>query len=266
MRTLYLYIFFIFNFCYLQIAYAMDSILAPEAQEKLNNALFYAAGFDPGRITKLVNEGAQMDAQVHNRTALHHAAECNSIAGIQSLINAGASLSVKDIHGNLPLFTAIEHGNYDAVRMLLRKDPNQQPLNSKGQTALDFCNNLTICKDAKKKFAISIAESNRRRKLTLRALVTTVSQCELKHVPFIILCFIKAEPRVAELETSKQLCKDVCRLIAKRIIPMIMSEKLALAKKCLPDIPVSQLRKLILESCKKTFAESMSLVPKLDTL
>jgi ankyrin repeat protein len=56
----------------------------------------------------------------NNGTFLHHAAELDDITGIQSLIYHGANINATDNDNCTPLYIAMNHRNYDTVKVLMR--------------------------------------------------------------------------------------------------------------------------------------------------
>lgn len=76
-----------------------------------------AAGADPNRTTKpSVETGAFMrDVRTRGETPLHRAAAFGSEASIQMLLDSGARIDAKDIHGDSPLTWASWHTRPDAI-------------------------------------------------------------------------------------------------------------------------------------------------------
>lgn len=66
------------------------------------------------RTTDIQDDAIQLD----NRTALHLAAAHGDVESIASLLNAGASISVKDVTGQTSCDLALNAGYFTAAAML----------------------------------------------------------------------------------------------------------------------------------------------------
>jgi len=72
----------------------------------------------------LINNGANIDHQDKNGyCALHFAGQEKSFESAKLLLDNGASINLKDIHGNPPIWTAIfnSKGDYELVRLYVLK-------------------------------------------------------------------------------------------------------------------------------------------------
>ena len=83
-----------------------------------------AAGANPDAPTRPgVETGSFMrDCRTHGETPLHRAAAFGSEAAIRMLLDAGATLDVKDAHGDSPLSWASWHTRPDAILRMLCYD------------------------------------------------------------------------------------------------------------------------------------------------
>lgn len=92
----------------------------------------------------------------------------------------------------------------------------------------------------------------KRIKNAIRAELTTVSFSEIQHViPAIIALTIK----------PNNLGKDIGRLIAVQLIPEIVKGKLAVAKKCFPNVSEAELQQRILLNINRAITSSPSMQP-----
>ncbi len=85
-----------------------------------------AAGADPNRATKPgVETGCLMrDARTRGETALHRAAAFGTTDAIRLLLDAGARVEARDVHGDSPLAWASWHQRPDAVLRMLCYGPH----------------------------------------------------------------------------------------------------------------------------------------------
>ncbi|MGE0010363.1 MAG: ankyrin repeat domain-containing protein [Candidatus Babeliales bacterium] len=268
-----LFLFFLSTIilCTGNIAHAMKlaaacSTIDYRAQQKLNEDLCYNASHNAGALSQLIETGAQVNAYVDGRTALHCAAASGSLAigAMQVLLQAGANPYAVDIHGDSSLCTAIAYGNYDGVRMMLASGFNPHARDESGHTPLDYFMQRARVKNLENYSTAGVERENQRlRNLTLRALLTTVSPYELQHVPFIILCLMKPITVSLTNGEEKELPDELRRRIAQLLVPTIIDEKLALAKEYLPDLPTDKLRALLTVSARNAFKRKMPTLPKL---
>ncbi len=82
--------------------------------------------------------------------------------------------------------------------------------------------------------------------------VTAISPKDIQHVIPAIIALTKK---------PNNLCKDIGSLIAAQLIPEIVNEKLAFARKYLPNVPEAELRQAIIASINRVIAKSPRIQP-----
>ena len=104
------------------------------------NELHYVAVDNPEsehevEINKLIKLGIDVNAQdKEGWTALHFAAQRQSVPAVKALLIAGADIEIKDSHGNTPLFRAVfnSQGSGEIITMLLEAGANPDSENNYG--------------------------------------------------------------------------------------------------------------------------------------
>lgn len=76
--------------------------------------------------------------------ALHYAAAKKDVVVMKKLIERGADVNILDNYGNNPLWVAVFYakGDYEAVKLLLKKDANPVNKNKNDKSALDFAKQI----------------------------------------------------------------------------------------------------------------------------
>ena len=92
----------------------------------------------PDFIMWLIKKGATINHQDRiGYSALHFAAEQNSSDLTKLLLDNGANPNLQDIHGNIPLWTAMFNSKLaisDTVRLLIKHKSNYELVNNYGKT------------------------------------------------------------------------------------------------------------------------------------
>lgn len=86
-------------------------------------------------ITELFNNGADINLQDNNGwTALHFAAQKQSLPAVKKLLELGANLELKDTYGNTPLFRAVfcSKGDGKIITLMLENGANPDSENEHG--------------------------------------------------------------------------------------------------------------------------------------
>jgi ankyrin repeat protein len=112
----------------------------PKLDEFGRSELHYAAGeCDLIRSEKLVRKGLDVNhADKNGWTPLHFAAQAQAPEVATLLLDAGAEVDPKDIHGNTPLFKAVfeSKGKGDTIKLLRARGANPLAANKHGQTPI----------------------------------------------------------------------------------------------------------------------------------
>ena len=86
-------------------------------------------------IEKLLDEGADIDMTLQ-RTALHAAAANGNLEIVDLLIERGADVNLKDIHGRVPMFVALAEHQPEVAARLAEADTNPNVRTVDGSTLL----------------------------------------------------------------------------------------------------------------------------------
>ena len=86
-------------------------------------------------IEKLLDEGADIDMTLQ-RTALHAAAANGNLEIVELLIERGADVNLKDIHGRVPMFVALAEHQPEVAARLAEADTNPNVRTVDGSTLL----------------------------------------------------------------------------------------------------------------------------------
>ena len=86
-------------------------------------------------IEKLLDDGADIDATLQ-RTALHAAAANGNLEIVELLIERGADVNLKDIHGRVPMFVALAEHQPEVAARLAEADTNPNVRTVDGSTLL----------------------------------------------------------------------------------------------------------------------------------
>mmetsp|Transcript_52341 Transcript_52341/g.106716 ORF Transcript_52341/g.106716 Transcript_52341/m.106716 type:complete len:400 (+) Transcript_52341:144-1343(+) len=120
-----------------------------EAQDKQGRtALHEAVKADSlALIQTLIAAGASLSARSFEScpgwTPLHEATRINSTRSIRALLEAGAAIDVGDMLGMTPLHLAAEHGHEQAAALLVERGASLGILNREGRTALEIASSST---------------------------------------------------------------------------------------------------------------------------
>lgn len=90
----------------------------------------------------LINHGARVNAKdIHGKTPLHYAAEYQfSSYPLQVLIKNGADVNIKDIHGRTPLHYACKDNiTSSSVKHLMKSNANANVVDKDDKTPLELC-------------------------------------------------------------------------------------------------------------------------------
>ena len=88
-------------------------------------------------IMRLFNQGMDINKQDNNGwSALHFAAQNQSVVAVKSLLKYGAKTELKDSFGNTPLFRAVycSRGDGEIITLLLKHGANPDSENEYGVT------------------------------------------------------------------------------------------------------------------------------------
>lgn len=86
-----------------------------------------------------------MNQQDRNgQTPIHFAAAHSNVALARAIVESGADLSIKDAHGNTPLWTAVFNakGHYDIVETLVKNGADADTKNNAGKSPLAFARQI----------------------------------------------------------------------------------------------------------------------------
>lgn len=92
----------------------------------------------PDAVSFLIEKGVNVDEVTPEGTALMGACYTGNITIVKQLLEAGASLEVKNGNGDTPLHFACMSGNSDLIRFLLDQKATTQAVNNNGQRPVDF--------------------------------------------------------------------------------------------------------------------------------
>ncbi|MGE0010130.1 MAG: ankyrin repeat domain-containing protein [Candidatus Babeliales bacterium] len=243
-----------------------------EGQTPLHHAA--RAGNTVG-VSTLIQAGANIEALDNNGQTPLHAAVSSGFLGanaIPILIAYGANINTPDKFELTPMQGARQSNNVQAIRALSTSVsplelvsilPNlasiQHLINpALGQTvgsvvAAQLVPELVTQKLNAAKELLPRQEEELRQLIiqnisgVLRILLTRVSPSEIQHVIPAIIALTKKQ---------NILGRDMGRLVAAQLIPEIVRDKLALAKKYFPDAPDAQLQRDIIYNINKAIKES----------
>ncbi len=98
----------------------------------------YAARDGDGSLSEsLIRKGLDVNlADKNGWTPLHFAAQSQAPEVVALLLDAGAQVDPKDVHGNTPLFKAVfeSEGRGDTIRLLRARGADALSVNKHGQT------------------------------------------------------------------------------------------------------------------------------------
>ncbi len=182
----------------------------------------------------LISFGANPNAQdIRLNTPLHTAVRAFSKSGIEQLIEAGAQVDVPNVRGETPLFLAVKKDAWQLIPTLIEAGASLDVTDTVGNSLMQIAAN--------------------RNARTRNALVTSVSPKDVQHIlpAIIVLTNPKDDPSKRTL-----FGKDIGPLIALRLIPEIMREKLTLGATLLPQARQQELQAIILQNITRMIAKS----------
>lgn len=94
---------------------------------------------------ELIRRGVKVDqVDSQGQTPLHYAGIHQNEELARAILNAGADPSIKDVHGNGPLWSAVvkPKRNYEIVRLILQYGPDPRSKNKAGMSPLDFAKQI----------------------------------------------------------------------------------------------------------------------------
>ncbi|KAI5529935.1 protein ubiquitination, partial [Trichomonas vaginalis G3] len=106
----------------------------------INKCIIYSVMFNiPSLLEYFLSIGANINEKdINGQTALHIAAENNSIETVELLISHGASIYEKDNYGKTALHVAAMHNNKETAEFLISHGANINEKNENGKTALHY--------------------------------------------------------------------------------------------------------------------------------
>jgi len=111
----------------------------PKDEYGRNPLHFAAAEGDLAGLTRLINEGADIEAKDANgHTALHWAASQGKLDCLNKLLENGAILEAKDNSGKTPLHFAVMHGKIDCLIRLIKGKADIEAKDAEGLTPLHY--------------------------------------------------------------------------------------------------------------------------------
>ena len=190
-------------------------------------------------ILALLDRGASIYANKTSNlyTPLHVQAGTprNNFDVIELLITRGAAvLNALDEYGRTALGIAVEYNHSNAARALIEGGADVSLTNVPGKTLLQ------LAVENKKLDAI-------------KALTTTVSPTEIQHVIPAIIALTNPHN---DPDKETMFPQEIGLQISAQLIPVIVREKLVLAKQYLPNVPEAELRAAIEQSIRRVISKS----------
>lgn len=125
------------------ISHHMQGNLSPAVYKKLNSDIVYYANLGTAaKIAEILTKGADPNTKSKEGwPAISLAASRNDREGngiVQTLVEAGADMNVRDPKGETPIMNAITNNNLNLVRYLIEKGADFRAVNTAGRSVLAF--------------------------------------------------------------------------------------------------------------------------------
>ncbi len=244
----------------------------------LLDAIFHTESSSIETLKLLIAKGIKLNEENKRGThpiiraidALWHK---NSEKKIEVLLNAPVNTAIKDQYGNSLLHMAAENKRSKTIAHLLtmgfsvheRNKYLETPLHRvpfQSAFAADTIRTLiqagadrsALCKDGKTPLDVAYRmfrkypSSTREITASLRLLIVTIQQHEVRHIIPALIVLTYKEP----LPNEKLLPQEICEIIRKQLITVLIEEKLALAKKYIPAVDSNALYQEIKQNINST--------------